>query len=85
MIHVYDLFEFAGCVGKYDPVRHLLYRNLLCWNMDLSSFINVSEDRGVNLSMIPPASFEQNIECILNTIDEIESDVNTRQQNKTCV
>ncbi len=62
--------------------------------MDLSLFINVCEDTGVNPSNIPPASFvkydlsqvtdnfliEQNIEHILNTINEIESDVNTRQK-----
>ncbi len=94
VIHMHDLFELAGCVGKYDPVRHLPGHNLLFWNMDLSSFINVCEDTRVNPSNIPPASFaiydlsqvtdnfliEQNIEHILNTINAIESDVNTRQQ-----
>ncbi len=91
---MHDLFELAGCVGKYDPVRHIPDHHLLCWNMDLSSFINVCEDTGVNPSNIQPASFEkydlsqvtdnflieQNIGHILNTINEIESDVNTRQQ-----
>ncbi len=88
---MHDLFELSRCVGNYDPVRHLPDHNLLCWNMDLSSYINMCEDTGVNPSNIPTASFEkydlsqvtenflieQNIEDILNTINENESDVNT--------
>ncbi len=82
VIHMHDLFELDRCVGKYDPVRHLPDHNLLFWNMDLSSFINVCEETGVNPSNMSPASFvkydlshvtdncliDQNIERILNTI-----------------
>ncbi len=59
VMYVHDMFELVGCVGKYDPVRHLSDHNLLCWNMDLSAFINVCEVTGASPSNIPPASFEK--------------------------
>ena len=38
---VNDLFEQAGCVGLFDPVRHMPDHNVIQWNMDISQYINI--------------------------------------------
>ncbi len=93
--HVYDMFELAGCVGLYHPVRNIPDHNMIQWNMDLTQYKQsepTTEELSENtesatyvkydVSDIPETLLQDNStpQILHEAIDRIECQVMTQEQ-----